>query len=175
MTLAKPCSTVAWRSSGPAKAVLTIELAGSYGPFRALKLCPACEDDLTTDFPPLPAPLPAVPLTPEAWLIQAARQQYDALGLIYGAIRQLALAQEDLRMATNDFQSQLDRNTAATAAASTAIQNEIQQLKTAIDALSTSQAPTQAQIDQLSAASQALEQATASLVADDDPNAPANP
>lgn len=127
---------------------------------------------MTTDFPPLPAPLPSVPLTPEAWLIQAARQQYDALGLIFGAIRQLALAQEELRMATNDFQGQLDRNTAATTAAATAIQNEIAQLKAAIDALSTSQAPTQAQLDQLDASSTRLEQATASLVADDEPTPP---
>lgn len=70
------------------------------------------------------------------------------------------------------LQADLDRNTAATTAASTAIANEIQQLKTAVGQLSTNQAPTQAQLDQLNASSSRLEAATAQLVADDPAPAP---
>jgi chromosome segregation ATPase len=65
------------------------------------------------------------------------------------------------------FQSALDRQSAATASAVAGITREIQQLKDAVDALSTSKAPTQAQLNQLNASASALEQAASALSADD--------
>lgn len=71
-------------------------------------------------------------------------------------------------MATNaELQAALDANTAATAAVGTAISTEITQLASAIAALSTTDAPTQAQIDQLNASATALQAATVTLGADD--------
>jgi ABC-type transporter Mla subunit MlaD len=65
------------------------------------------------------------------------------------------------------LEAALDANTAATDAAVTAINAEIQQLADAIAALSTGAPPTQAQLDQLNAATQALKDATGALAADD--------
>lgn len=74
---------------------------------------------------------------------------------------------ENLILMTDQLQSDLDANTAAVAAAQTAITAEIAQLQAAIAALSTNAAPTQAQLDQLTASTTALQSATASLTADD--------
>jgi len=79
--------------------------------------------------------------------------------------------QEKLILMTDALQAELDANTAAVAAAVTAINAELAQLAAAIAALSTSAAPTQAQLDQLAASTAAVQAATASLVADD-PAAP---
>ncbi len=126
--------------------------------------------------PPLPAPPPANLLLFSTqqwnWLTKALAAVYAAHEAELDVLGAIVNSQEALMATVQELQNALDRNTASTEAAAAAIQTEIDQLKAAIDALSTSQPPTQAQIDQLNAASDKLEQATAALGADDPSAAP---
>lgn len=94
----------------------------------------------------------------------ATIQRLDA---ILAALGPLTLSVEGLMATVAELQSALDANTAATEAASTAINTEIDQLRAAIANLSTATPPTQAQIDQLAASTAKLQAATAALGADD--------
>lgn len=124
------------------------------------------------------ATLPVLPPPPSATLLLFSSQQWNwlvrALQISYTAhqaeleiLGTLVNGVENLMASVQELQTALDRNTAATNAAGAAISTEVDQLKAAIAALSTNQPPTQAQLDQLSASSDALEAATATLVADD--------
>lgn len=112
--------------------------------------------------------LPPIPDPPNSWRAWLT----GALQLIYAGQQALSTNIEAIMSQQDAFQSALDRQSAATASAVAGITREIQQLKDAVEALSTSNAPTQAQLDQINASAAALEQAASSLSADDTAETP---
>lgn len=113
----------------------------------------------------------SLPPAPPTTLLLFNSQQWNwivnTLTSIYTADELQLEALEKIMASVAELQAALDANTAATDAAVTAINAEIQQLADAIAALSTGAPPTQAQLDQLNAATQALKDATGALAADD--------
>src|SRR5690348_1315551 len=93
-------------------------------------------------------PLPPIPDTPENWITRAIAAIYAAQDAQLETLGKFTTSLEGLMATVEELQAALDRNTAGVAAVSAAITQEIQQLKDAIDALSTAQPPTQAQLDQ---------------------------
>jgi hypothetical protein len=113
-----------------------------------------------TRAPTRPATLALVDDAQLAWALDTVAWMADQLILIRQE-HSIQMTQSD------DFQSSLDANTAATDAAASAITAEIRQLRDALAQLSTSQPPTQAQLDQLNASTSKLQAATDDLRSDD--------
>lgn len=114
---------------------------------------------------------PAGPKSFEQFVTEAFVWQFGSALQLSAGQEALAHRMEQIMATVAELQAALDRNTASVESLKTSVEHEIEQLRAALEQLSTQQPPTQAQLDQLSDATDALDAATAALGADDAPAA----